>query len=234
MATRKIPRWIHLFTDNVRCSPSFIREMDGQLAAQFREKTKLELQDFVLAPNADSFAVRKNGPVGYIVADIVGSYYGFGVTIAWAHPKGERFIEPHDHVTAEDVRFLWHVLPVDEIVEEENRWPHPPFDVARFPFSIDFKLKIWPHVRFTIGVREPASDGVRARLDAVIWASLHDDWERDGKGGVFHDVGVAEPVDERTVKIDIDLGSTGPDGMIYVLDRLAATGLVASVAIRAY
>jgi hypothetical protein len=225
---------MHHLTDNVRCSPSFIREMDAQLAAQFREKTKLDIAEFVLAPNLDMFSVRRNGPVGYIECDIVGSYYGFGVTIAWAHIRGERFIEPHDQVTAENVRFWWHVLPVDEIVAEEQRWPEPPFDVVRFSFTIDYKLKVWPHVRFTLGLREPANDDARARLDATISKSLYDDWFRDGHRGTFHDVGVAEPVDERTVKIDIDLGSTDVEGMVFILDRLAATSLVASISIRAY
>ena len=106
---------MHHFTDRVRCSDGFVREMDAQLAAEFEQKTKRPLSDFVFAPEADMFAVRRNGPVGYVRGSVVGSEYGADVTIAWAHAGGERFVEPHDMVRPGDVRFTWHELPVDEI-----------------------------------------------------------------------------------------------------------------------
>lgn len=232
-SANKAPRWVRHMTGYVRCSDSFVREMDAQLAPEFRKQTGLELSEFLLAPEGpEMYVVRRNGPVGYVVATIVGSRLGFQVVIAWVNPPQTRFIEPTDEVTTKDVRFWWQQLPAEELVAEEKNWPEPPFDPDLFSFKIDFKLKIWPHVSFTIAFSEPLDDERRARLDAS-FAALQPDWRGLGKSGNFHDVEI-RPIDDRTIEARIDLGSAVHEGMVFVLERLAAFGGVASLKIRAY
>jgi hypothetical protein len=227
-------RWNHDLARRARCSASFVREMDAQLEPAFREKTGLDLADFVVAPEVpDMFTVHRSDLVGYFRGAIVGSRLGFDVVIAWVDPAKQRLIEPTDEVTAETIMFWWHRLPAEEIVAEENRWPDPPFDVSRFSFPIDFKLKVWPHVRFTVGVRDPVDDALRRRLADVL-SPLDARWRAEGRPGVFHEIGVVERVDDHTVQVDIDLGSAVVDGLTYVLEHLDRTGLVTSVALRAY
>lgn len=217
--------WLRDFEREVRCSRSFARAMDTQLSARFREQTGLDLSGFVLAPAIpDMYTIRNHALVGFVKADLVGSRLGFPVTIAWSDPSQQRLIRPTDEVTDTDVEFWWHVLPADEIKEEESRPPEAPFDPAQFSFAIDFRLKVWPHVRLAV-----VTDADEETL-AEVMATAQKEWS----AGAIHVVRTVQRVDDRTVIIEVDVGSAGGPGLEHILRRLAAAAEIHSIEVTSY
>jgi hypothetical protein len=161
--------WFDHLAREMRCSAGFVHELDAQLRPSFRELTGLDLASFRLAPPMPSpFEVRTTGQVATLAGDLVGSRLGSPVVIAWTDEERRRAPRATDDVGPSDVEFWWHSLPVDEIRAAESLPVEPPFDFARFSFAVDFALRVWPHVRLDVELREPtAAAGLAAVQDVL-------------------------------------------------------------------
>jgi hypothetical protein len=228
--------WFDDLQRQLHCSRGFMRELDTQLQASFRELTGLELAAFRLAPPMPArFEVRTRGPVSTLAGDLVGSRLGVPVVIAWTDSERQRAPKPTDDVGPTDIELWWHSLPVEEIRAAESSQIEAPFDIARFSFDVDFALRLWPHVHLDIELREAmASDRLAAVKEVLSAARTKWNASRAERHGFIHNLRLDADAGAQQVRADVDFGSAGPRGLEFVLDELDALGAVATVRVSSY
>lgn len=237
MNEHNYPRWLDYFAGQKTCSDSFLQVMDVELRQHFRKLTGIDLGvGFQLAPPIpEAFQIRSRANISYLEGFLVDSHMGFRVRIAWSNRAQARIVQPEGEIAMSEVRFWWDYLPIAEIQERESRPVQIPFNDMHLSFSVEFNVRIWPHVclklRFNCAVKT-------AKLKAlqILFNEAQIEWNatQGQRYGIIHSVGQAQLQNAQTVVIQVDFGSAWPKVLEYVLERLDAFDDIACVRLNSY
>jgi hypothetical protein len=141
-------------------------------------------------------------------------------------------MQPIEDLGPDHIDAWWQRLPVCEIVAAETAPLVAPVDIEHFSFVVDYALRVWPHVRFTVELTGPATPERLAKLRQLFDATQSEWNARDGQG-LINAVGQLRGEGLRHF-IDVDVGSAGARCLAHVLAKLESGGGIARVRISGY
>ena len=217
-----IPEWLISFAVSFNCSACFIREMDLQLGKQFRDATGLDLDSgfHLLNHFPEPFKSVQTEQGCILRGDLVGRKMGYQVEIVWKGVSDSRQIRPEDLVTGDEIRFWWNYLDAAEIAAGENSKSELTFDTAAFPFLIEQSLIVWPHLTLEVIFKNMLHENtIRTFQDLLPEAQKA--WNLGDEHGTIHLIHEVQRVNGDSIRVSIDFGSAGPEGLEFMLLQIA-------------
>lgn len=214
-------KWLEYFCKEIPASNSFCQEMTQQLASSFYNATQLDLlkDTILLAPAPRTFAITFQDMEGFFSADLLiySVNMAYPVFIAWKSTQAGEAMLPQDEIDPGNILFWWKSLP-RQLIKEDIQGFHldPHFDTSNFRFSLDFQVKVLPHISLNFQIE----DG-QVRLLQALLNQWQNEWNQRGEG-IVHSVGLIYP-DSHWV--NIDLGSAGLEGLHHLLQTLNDSSL---------
>lgn len=222
--------WLTVLINELAMADGFAAELDRQLCAQARSLAGIDLaKGYALLPPDDGFVVRFQ-TIGPAVLGIVDGYLvdpkaeGHPVTLGWrSRTTPDRKVEPSDR--GDEVEFAWLELPVAELSSRTRA--DTPAVSARFP--VEWNVDTWTSVRLRWRARQPFSAADQAALTTAIAGALRA-WNA-GTADKIHYVSEPEVAADRTeIAFYVDLGPAGADGVVALINAVAASPLADAIA----
>ena len=220
--SNRIPEWLSSFAASFQCSADFIREMDQQLGKQFRDVTGLDLDPgFHLLNHFPEPFKSVLTETGYVLkGELVGHKMGYQVEIAWKGVSDGLQIRPEEWASGDEIRFWWNYLDAAEIVAEETGKSELTFDTRAFYFLIEHSLIVWPHLSLEIIFKNKLSENEISSFQDML-LETQQEWNPGKERGTIHQVRDVQCVNGGSLQVRIDFGSAGPDGLEFLLLKIA-------------
>ncbi len=212
-----LEHWLAELKRHLKKDERFFQQMDQQLGAALYKVVNTSTERFMLLPpHPHPFEIKTEGNYFRLEADLLHIDTAFPVEILWTQ-KDEQWI------------FIWADLPLEYLQEtfaNRNEW----VSSLDYPFAIEAQNPVWPHIQLTFLLHASADP---AQIEDKIYQWIHA-WNKEQEknaGGFIHNARrVSEPVGHE-LKILVDFGSAGIEGIHNLLSKLEEEGVLHKVII---
>lgn len=237
MSGHEARRWFGIFCSAIGCTDAFRDSLHAQLERQFRERTGLPFDRFVLVPPPEGVDAVGFDPGGgaRLDTELAGADgYSFPVSIGWRIAGAGRPLpsDPAAGAGGREIEAWWSDLPADELRAQYGSgdgppWPASdsfPLDESRYSFELGWEPFPWPDLRIRVETGAPLpGDGVADIVDRL--ENAREAWNaRSGQGaalGLIHNLGARPELHgPRALLVDVDFGSAPPAALLELLDAL--------------